>query len=114
MTKNASNTERITTEDVRRLARLTYLDPPADQLEQIKSDLGGILSAVDQLQRVDTTNVEPLASVLEDTVLKRRQDVSPEGVYKESRTKVVLANATRKAGPFFAVPKQKDPFEGDF
>jgi aspartyl-tRNA(Asn)/glutamyl-tRNA(Gln) amidotransferase subunit C len=115
LSKNTSAAAaQITTEDVKRLARLAYLDPSPDQLEQIKKDVANILVCVDQMQRVDTTNVKPLTSVLENTRLKRREDVSPEGVYDDSRPKVVLANAKQKGGSFFAVPKQKDPFEGDF
>lgn len=111
---SAESNTTISADDVKRLARLTYLDPSPDQIETIKSDVANILTAVDQMQRVDTTNVEPLASILEKNPLKRRADVPPEGIYDDSRPKVVLANAKQKGGSFFAVPRQKDPFEGDF
>ena len=102
----------ISSEDVQRLARLAFLDPTQQQLEQLKVDVGNILQCVNQMQSVDTSNVEPLASVLEKTRLKRRVDVPPEDLYTDARAKVVLANAQQKGGSFFAVPKQKDPFEG--
>jgi Asp-tRNA(Asn)/Glu-tRNA(Gln) amidotransferase C subunit len=74
--------------------------------------------AVNQIQSVDTSNVEPLISVLEHNKLKQRVDKSPEGKYAEEETgrrqsiPPLLANATKRHSAYFVVPKQKQqPWE---
>ena len=95
---------------VARIARLARLKVPEEELEPLAGELSGILAWIEQLNEVDTANVEPLASV-SDVTLPMREDKLTDGGVAER----VLANAPggavyidptdRKAGGFFTVPK---------
>ncbi|MEQ8193609.1 MAG: Asp-tRNA(Asn)/Glu-tRNA(Gln) amidotransferase subunit GatC [Rhodospirillales bacterium] len=87
-------------ETVRRIAYLERIRVQEDELEGLAGVLSGILGWIEQLNEVDTSGVEPLASVAEVT-LPRRADVVSDGNYPER----VLANAPESDDGFFAVPK---------
>jgi aspartyl-tRNA(Asn)/glutamyl-tRNA(Gln) amidotransferase subunit C len=85
---------------VDRIATLARLKIPDEQKAQMVKELNGILDWVAQLQSVDVTGIEPLASV-NDRTLREREDVITDGGYPEK----VLANAPAKTADFFVVPK---------
>lgn len=95
---------------VARIARLARLKVPEEELVPLAGELSGILAWIEQLNEVDTKNVEPLASV-SDVTLPMRVDTVTDGGIAEK----VLANAPggavyiepgdKKAGGFFTVPK---------
>ena len=95
---------------VARIARLARLKVPEEELVPLANELNGIMSWIEQLNEVDTKNVEPLASV-SDVTLPMRQDKVTDGGIAEK----VLANAPggavyiepgeKNAGGFFTVPK---------
>ncbi|MEX2452175.1 MAG: Asp-tRNA(Asn)/Glu-tRNA(Gln) amidotransferase subunit GatC [Rhodospirillales bacterium] len=87
-------------ETVRRIAYLARIRVPEESLDGLAGELSGILGWIEQLNEVDTTGVEPLASVAEVT-LPRREDIVSDGNYPER----VLANAPESDDGFFAVPK---------
>lgn len=86
-----------TVEKVARLSRLKFT--PAQQ-EKILPQLTNIIGFVEQLNEVDTDNVEPLANVV-DIALPLRDDVVNDGGYPDQ----ILANAPEQAEGFFVVPK---------
>ncbi len=95
---------------VARVARLARLKVPEEELAPLAGELSGILAWIEQLNEVDTGNVEPLSSV-SDVTLPMREDKVTDGSIAEK----VLANAPggavyleptdRNAGGFFTVPK---------
>jgi aspartyl-tRNA(Asn)/glutamyl-tRNA(Gln) amidotransferase subunit C len=95
---------------VARIARLARLKVPEEELEPLAGELSGILAWIEQLNEVDTANVEPLASVSDVTLPMRADKVTDGGIAAK-----VLANAPggavyveadeKNAGGFFAVPK---------
>ncbi len=87
-------------ETVRRIAYLARIRVPEEALDGLAGELSGILGWIEQLNEVDTTGIEPLASVAAVT-LPRRQDVVSDGNYPER----VLANAPETEDGFFTVPK---------
>src|SRR5271166_988372 len=56
---------RITRQDVLRVAELANLELTEAEIETYGAQLGSILSYCEKLNELDTTNVEPLAQVLE-------------------------------------------------
>jgi len=82
------------------IAALARLRVPEDRLEAMVGDLNVILGFVEQLDEVDTSGVEPLASVT-GHALPMRDDVVTDGGYPDR----VTANAPDPAGSFYAVPK---------
>jgi len=97
-------------ETVARIARLARLKVPEEELAPLAGELSGILAWIEQLNEVDTTNIEPLASV-SDVTLPMREDKVTDGDIAEK----VLANAPggavyidstdKNVGGFFTVPK---------
>ena len=97
-------------ETVARIARLARLKVPEEELGTLAGELSGILAWIEQLNEVDTANVEPLASVSDVTLPMRQDKVTDGGIAAK-----VLANAPggavyidpsdKSAGGFFTVPK---------
>ena len=85
---------------VRRIARLARIRLADEDVAQLQTELGAILGWIEQLNEVDVSGVDPLASVGSAT-LALRADVVTEG----SQTEAVLANAPARSGPFYTVPK---------
>jgi aspartyl-tRNA(Asn)/glutamyl-tRNA(Gln) amidotransferase subunit C len=85
---------------VKKIATLARLNVTEAEQEKYAAQLGGILKWVEQLNEVDTTNVAPLASVV-NTSLTLRPDVVNDGGIQQD----VLANAPESLEGFFVVPK---------
>ncbi len=89
--------DRAAVRHIATLARIRVSDAEADALV---GDLGKILAWVEQLSEVDTSGVEPMASVVARQ-LPRRADEITDGNLRDR----ILANAPEPALGFFAVPK---------
>jgi aspartyl-tRNA(Asn)/glutamyl-tRNA(Gln) amidotransferase subunit C len=97
-------------ETVARIARLARLKVPEEELAPLAGELSGIFAWIEQLNEVDTNNVEPMSSVSDVTLPMRADKVTDGGIAAR-----VLANAPggavyvdpsdRNAGGFFTVPK---------
>ncbi len=85
---------------VARIAHLARIGVPEDQLEPLAGELNNILTWVEQLDELDTSDVPPMASV-HDEELRRRADAVDDGDIQAD----VTANAPDGQGGFFAVPK---------
>ena len=85
---------------VAKIARLARIHVPDERQQAIATELNGILSWVDELNEVDTKNVEPLANVTGHS-LPMREDIVTDG----DRIDEVLANVPESTGGFFVVPK---------
>jgi len=55
---------RITEKDVRRVAELANLALTDDEVVHMAHDMSGILTHIDKLNELDTTDVEPMTQVL--------------------------------------------------
>lgn len=84
----------------RKVARLARLGVPEDRLPLYAAQLSNIIKFVEQLNEVDTKNVEPLASVV-DIALRLRADEVTDGECAAD----ILANAPEAMEGFFVVPK---------
>jgi len=91
------NVDQKTVEQIARLARLSI---PEAEVKELQAELSSILSWVEQLNAVDTSNVEPMIKVV-DLTLPQRQDEVVDG----EKADVVTANAPLTEGYFYAVPK---------
>lgn len=85
---------------VAKIARLSRIKTEEDKLEPLAGELNQILGWVEQLNEVNTDNVEPMASVVE-AKLRWRTDEVNDGDKQQS----VLKNAPRAEYGFYAVPK---------
>ena len=85
---------------VSRVARLARINIDDDRLEPMAQELSAIMSWIEQLNEVNTDNVEPLASVT-GHALPMREDVVSDGDMAEK----VVQNAPESMSGFFVVPK---------
>ena len=90
----------IDTETVKRVAFLSRLKIDDAKIEATEKEFNKILSWIEELNEVNTDNVEPLISV-NDTTLRLRDDEITDVNYQEA----VLKNAPDKEYDYFAVPK---------
>ena len=90
---------------VARIARLARIKVPDQEAEALAADLSRILAFVEQLNELDCSGVEPLASGTRaggrTMKLRRRAD----GVTEPNLQEKVLANAPEARDGYFAVPK---------
>src|ERR1700722_3119102 len=56
---------KLTEQEVRHVAELANLALSDDEIARMTHDLDGILTHIDKLNELDTSNVEPMAQVLE-------------------------------------------------
>jgi len=89
--------DRAAVRHIAMLARIRVSDQEADALV---GELGKILAWVEQLGEVDTSGVQPMASVVARQLPLRADEVS-EGNLSDR----LLANAPEPAMGFFTVPK---------
>ena len=90
----------VDTQQVRHIARLARLAMSEEEIAALVPELNNILGWVEQLSEVDTEGVAPLATVI-DQKLRLREDEVSDGDCREA----ILANAPDAQHGFFAVPK---------
>ncbi len=90
----------VTIKDVEHVAALARLSFSEEEKQKLTAQLNEILRYMEQLNQLDTSNVEPLSPVIE---LKNvfREDVLRPSVPREE----ALKNAPAKTEEFFKVPK---------
>ena len=90
----------ISSSEVRHVARLARLSFSEDDLSTLGAQLGQILDYVKQLDRLDTSGVEPTSHAVE-TGTPFREDVAVPFPDREA----LLANAPDREGDAFRVPR---------
>lgn len=96
----------LSEEEVRYVADLANLRLSDEEVLRMSHDLGGILTHIDQLNELDTTDVEPMAQVLfdADEIATLREDVPHECL----SNKEALANAAVSGAGYYKVPRVID------
>jgi aspartyl-tRNA(Asn)/glutamyl-tRNA(Gln) amidotransferase subunit C len=90
----------IDNETVKKIAYLSRIKIDDDKLEDAKQEFNGILKWIEQLNEVNTDNVEPLVSVNENTLQCRNDFVDMPNTKED-----VLANAPQAQYGYYVVPK---------
>ena len=90
----------VDTDTVKKVARLARIKVSEADAERMTGELNAILGFVEQLDEVNIDGVEPLTSVVEQT-MKKRQDGVTDGGYAAD----IVANAPVSEDNFFMVPK---------
>ena len=91
---------KIDEELVDRLAHLSRLEFEKESKTEIINDLSRILTYVEQLNELDTSNVEPLVYMVHETNHLRSDEVVNE-ITKDQ----ALSNAPKKDSDYFRVSK---------
>ena len=85
---------------VKKVAKLSRISLDDRKLESLSKDLDAILNFVEQLNKLDTEQTEPLTSIVDKT-LEPRNDKINDGKIKDE----ILKNSPDKNEEFFIVPK---------
>lgn len=91
---------KVSPDDIRHAARLARLDLTQDEEANMATTLDAILTYMETLNALDTTDVEPTAHILELEPAWR-----DDAVVNDARTEALLANAPARDGNHFRVPK---------
>jgi aspartyl-tRNA(Asn)/glutamyl-tRNA(Gln) amidotransferase subunit C len=97
---NPATMERITAEDVRKVAQLARLALPEERIATYTGQLERILDYVAHLEQVDTEGVPPTTRAVEVVNVTRPDGVEPTPVRVE-----LLELAPQREGDFFRVPR---------
>jgi len=95
---------KITEQEVRRVADLANLALREDEVARMAHDLDGILTHIDKLNELDTTDVEPMAQVLfdvEETATLREDQERPTLTNADA-----VGNAAVTSGGYYKVPRE--------
>ncbi len=97
-----SSRESLTSEQVRKVAKLARLALTDAQVEDYRAKLGAVLGYMERLQSLDLSKVEPLTHPLE-AGNRLDEDVVGKTVSNEALMKMAPANGSMP--PFLKVPK---------
>jgi aspartyl-tRNA(Asn)/glutamyl-tRNA(Gln) amidotransferase subunit C len=92
--------EKLSLEQVRHVAQLARLSLTAQEESEYQHQLSAILEAMELLNSVDTSNVEPTSHAVLLESLLRKDEVKPSLAPEQA-----VANAPASQGSSFAVPK---------
>ncbi len=87
-------------EDVLKIAKLSKLEFSENEIEKFRTDLNKIFDHMEELNSVDTSEVEPLFNVLDLKDVLRKDIVRDSGIKKD-----ILKNAPNGDDEFIIVPK---------
>lgn len=90
----------ISKEDFKKISRLARIEILEESCETIAKQVSDIITWVEQLNEVNTDNVDPLTNV-HDMLLRLNRDEITDGNIAED----VLKNAKNAKYGYFAVPK---------
>ena len=90
----------LSEKDVQYVAKLARLEVTDQEVAKYTQQLDNILEYVQQLNKLDTTNVEPLAHVLDLKNVTREDKPAPSLTQQE-----VLSNGPEVQSGHFRVPK---------
>lgn len=87
--------------EVRKVARLARIAIPEEKLDVYGNEINKILTWIEQLNKVDTSSTQPMASVIQGASTPLRDDV----VHMNNNREDILKNAPKAVQGFYAVPK---------
>ena len=90
----------ITIKDVEHVAKLARLELTEEEKAKFSKQLGDILKYVEQMNKVDTTDVEPMSHAIPIVNVMREDKVVSEQTKEE-----LMANTPSEEDGFFRVPK---------
>lgn len=90
----------IDKETVKKVAFLSRLKIEEDKVLSAEQEFNKILNWIEQLNEVNTDNIEPLVSVNEGNITCR-----PDEITEGNQAEAILANAPQAEYGYFIVPK---------
>lgn len=96
---------KITREDVLHVAELAHLELIESEVETYRRQLDSILTYVEKLNELDTSQVEPMAQVLASADPAENISLREDAPRVCEVAREVLSRAPDPSPPYFRVPK---------
>jgi len=90
----------IDKDKIKHVSKLARISVDEKKIDDLTKDLSSIFKFIEQLNELNTDNVEPLSSILNEP-LRSRKDVINDGKIRDK----ILENSPNKNEEFFVVPK---------
>ncbi len=90
----------LTLDDVKRIAMLARIEVTDSESEQLLEQFGGIFNLIEQMQSVDTTDIEPMSHA-QDVVARMR----PDAVTETDEHELFQSVAPEVEADLYLVPK---------
>ena len=87
-------------EKINHVAKLARISVDEAKVESLTKDLNSIFKFIEQLNELNTDKVEPLTSILNQSLRSRKDEIS-DGKIREK----ILKNSPKENKEFFVVPK---------
>ena len=91
---------KLDTNTINKISKLARIKLSEEEAKELLKDMNSILDWVEQLNEVNTDNVEPLANISSSTLPKRKDEAKDINTSDE-----ILQNSPDKLEGYFAVPK---------
>ena len=85
---------------VKHISKLSRLSINEEKAKKLETDLNSIFKWIEQLNELNTENVEPLSSIAEAKLRLRKDEIKSKNIRDD-----VLKNSPDKNKDFFVVPK---------
>ena len=87
-------------EKIKHVAKLARISVNEDKVNSLTKDLNSIFRFIEQLNELNTDQVEPLSSILNEPLRSRKDEIN-DGKIRDK----ILENSPQKNEEFFVVPK---------
>ena len=87
-------------EKIKHVAKLARISDNDAKVDSLTKDLNSIFKFIEQLNELDTNKVDPLTSILNQSLRSRKDEIN-DGKIREK----VLKNSPKDSEEFFVVPK---------
>lgn len=91
---------KLNTNTINKIAKLARIRLSEKEADEFLKDINSILDWVEQLNEVNTDNVEPLTNISSSALTKRKDEAQDMNSSDE-----ILQNSPDKLEGYFAVPK---------
>ncbi len=95
----------ISREDVLHVAELAHLELTEAEVETFQRQLDSILTYIEKLKELDTSQIEPMAQVLAGVAAGENPALREDVPAASDVAKEALAGAPDPSEPYFRVPK---------
>jgi aspartyl-tRNA(Asn)/glutamyl-tRNA(Gln) amidotransferase subunit C len=85
---------------VKHISKLSRISLDEEKAKKLETDLNSIFKWIEQLNELNTKNVEPLSSIVETKLRLRKDEIKSINIRDE-----ILKNSPDKNKDFFVVPK---------
>ena len=90
----------IDKDKIKHISKLARISVDEKKIDALAKDLSIIFNFIEQLNELNTDNVKPLSSILNEPLRSRKDEINDGKIRKK-----ILENSPQKNEEFFVVPK---------